>query len=115
MAENFADDCRIVDEGDHTHGALAPRTFERIDFVDLVNQARPGGPDAGGVTLVGYPPNDLGWFPGHAPVLSPATVRIPAGIPHQVLETIRDMSAKLRQPVGAGHDLEVALEGLVHP
>ncbi len=35
--------CRIVDEGDHAHGTLAPRAFERIDFVDLVNQARPSG------------------------------------------------------------------------
>ena len=36
MAEDLADDCLIVDEGDHTHGTLAPWAFERIDLVDFV-------------------------------------------------------------------------------
>ena len=53
VAEDLADDCRIVDEGDHAHGALAPRAFERIVFVDLVNQARPGGAHARGFANIG--------------------------------------------------------------
>src|SRR5229473_25630 len=46
VAKDLPDNCRIVDEGDHAHGALAPRAFERIKLVNLVNQAPPGGPHA---------------------------------------------------------------------
>ena len=54
VTEDFADDCRIVDERDHAHRTLTARAFERIDLVDLVNQARPGGADAAGLVQVGH-------------------------------------------------------------
>lgn len=113
------DDRAVVDERDHAHRALALRAFERIDFVDFVDQARPGGArpvgaHARGVASLDLARDDFNRLGRHAPALSPAAVRVPAGVAHQVLEAIRDVSAELCQPIGPGRDLEVAHERLVH-
>jgi len=115
VGEEPADDRLIVDDGDHAHGALAARAFERIDFVDLVDQARPGGAHTYGLANIDFTRSDLSRLGAHSPALPPAAIRVPAGVAHHVLEAIRDVSAELHEPIGAVHDLEVALEGLVHP
>jgi hypothetical protein len=42
MAEDLLDHCRLFNEGDDAHGTCASGTHERIDFVHLPNEARPG-------------------------------------------------------------------------
>lgn len=101
--------------GDLAHGALAARAFERIDFVDLVDQARPGRAHARDLVNTDFAGDHLSGFSAHSPALPPVAIRAPAGVAHQVLEAIGDVSAELHEPIGAVHDLEVALEGLVHP
>ena len=46
--------------------------------------------------------------------LAPRTVRVPTHVAHQVLVAVGDVFAKQRQPLGAWHDLEVALQAGVH-
>jgi len=42
MAEDLLDHCGLLDEGDDAHEACASGTHERIDFVHLLDEARPG-------------------------------------------------------------------------
>ena len=42
VAEDLLDHCWLLDEGDDAHGTCAAGTHERIHFVDLLDEARPG-------------------------------------------------------------------------
>ena len=48
VIEDLPDDGRALDHGDHLHRAPAMRTEERIDLVDVTNQARPRAADLQG-------------------------------------------------------------------
>jgi hypothetical protein len=104
------DDTGIVDDGNHPHRPPALRTFERIDFIDLLDQARPGCFGAignlrlslvlrhGRVRVVGCP-------------LTANPVGVPADVAHEVLIAIGDVAAQQLQPWRARHQLKrVALD-----
>ena len=46
--------------------------------------------------------------------LAAATGRVPPNVPHKVLKPIRNMPAEHFEPLRAGHQLEIALQALVH-
>jgi len=114
VGEDLADDRPIFGECDDAHRALALGAFERIDFVDFVDEARPGRAHARGFANIDFHRSDHGFLRAGEPALSAATVRVPAGVAHQVLKAVRNVAAQLRKPICAGHDLEVALERPVH-
>src|SRR6267378_2185993 len=67
-----------------------------IDFVNLVNQARPGGAHARSLARIDLARCDFRRFGIRAPALSSAAVRVPAGVAHQVFETIWDERYSIR-------------------
>ena len=81
---------------DQAHGALALGAFERIDFVDVVNQTRPGGAHARGFANIDLADGDPSGLVLHAAALSPAAIRVPVVVAHQMLQAIGDVTAEYR-------------------
>lgn len=118
VLEDAAHDRGVVDERDHPHWALADGTDERVGLVDLADEPRPGclgpcrnlarrfgrGGGRRGRVLCRRP---LGPFAAHA-------VRVPACVPDEVFVAIGNVAAEELEPLGPGHELEVALEAFVH-
>jgi hypothetical protein len=67
MFEDSANDCRVIDQRDYVRRGTALGTYQRIDFIDLVDQSRPRRPGARSMYCASF----------LRPSASPARIRTP--------------------------------------
>jgi len=116
VLEDAAHDLGIVDERHDPHRPLALDADERIGFVDPADELRLGGPGARGGLFRGHR-RVWAWRAFRRSFLRPFAARpvgVPAHVANEVLVAVRDVAAEQLQPLGPGHELEVALQTRVH-
>ncbi len=100
-----------VDEGDDAQRGTAVAAFERIDFVNFLNQPRPVGPapSGHGRFVGGDRRNDWLILFGQ-PSRAPQAVGVVAIVADQVYILVRDVVQERPQPCHGGHELLVAFQ-----
>ena len=114
MFEDAANDCCVIDQRDDVHLRATLGTRQRIDFVHFVNEPRPRRLGARGDHLCAVEGLQRCCRHGLTGPLAAATGRVPPDLPHKMLKAVRHMPAEHFEPLRAGHQLEVALQALVH-
>ncbi len=98
VREDLVDHRRLGNERDDPHGAMAGRTYQRVDHDNLLEQGRP--PATGLGRRESWRGDDVGQRRGGGLALTPHPARavgIPAIIPRRDMPFVRDMEQHPRQ------------------